>query len=403
MSAPAEPPAPLPEIPALSRLLEEARASGVAPALAAAVLERGRWRHASASGTPKESLFDLASLTKPLGTGLACLRLLGLGALDLELPAARLTPSFGRAGKARITIRQLLEHRAGLAAWRPLFAAALRDPSAGAIFRGGARPAEAFERARELLFRALDDEPPVARPGEESRYGDLAFLALGRIVETLCGEGLPGLFAREVQSRLGLGDGELRWFDLRAGVPPGLPLVPTGVERPRPPAPGQEAELARLPRTEVGERPGEVDDDHAFSLAGAAGNAGLFGTAAGVARVGQAFLEELEGAGRLAAPEHARLFALPAAPSPRPLAWDRPSGERPSIGSRLGRGPRGAVGHLGFTGTSLWIDLDRGIVVALLTNRVRLGRGNEGLRELRPRFHDAVAEALGVPPATASA
>ncbi|MHB1844966.1 MAG: serine hydrolase domain-containing protein [Deltaproteobacteria bacterium] len=392
MTSPAEPPAELPEIPALRRLLEEGRATGVAPALAAAVLWRGSVIHASAAGAGPSTWFDLASLTKPLATGLACLRLAELGALRLDDRASALTPSFGRGGKVAITVRQLLEHRSGLAPWRPLFAHVARDPEAGAIFTRAARGERAFTAARERLFAALDDEAPSAPPGAETRYGDLAFLALGRILERLSGDSLSGLFAREVAGRLGVPD--VAYFDLSQGPLPGLSIAPTGTERPRPPAPGQEEALSNLPRANVCERPGEVDDDHALCLAGMAGHAGLFGTAIGVARLGQGFLEEAKGARRLARAELARAFATPGVGAERPLAWDRPSGPSPCLGSRLGLGPEGAVGHLGFTGTSLWIDLDRELVVALLTNRVRTGRDNARIRDFRPRFHDALAREL---------
>jgi CubicO group peptidase (beta-lactamase class C family) len=124
---------------------------------------------------------------------------------------------------------------------------------------------------------------------------------------------------------------------------------------------------------------------------GVSGHAGLFGTAADVARFGQAVLER-----RTCAQSHWAADASVVG-STRARGFDTPSKEGASCGARFGRGgPRGAIGHLGFTGTSLWLDLDRGLVVALLTNRVALGRANVRVRDFRPRFHDAVLDALGL-------
>ncbi len=131
-------------------------------------------------------------------------------------------------------------------------------------------------------------------------------------------------------------------------------------------------------------------------MGGAAGHAGLFGTARDVARLGSALLGDCSGAGRLAPTEVARAFCTPSGPGGRGLSWDRPSASGSSLGHTLGTGRLGAVGHLGFTGTSLWIDLDRQVCVALCSNRTLLGRENQLLRDFRPRFHEAVAQALGL-------
>jgi len=157
--------------------------------------------------------------------------------------------------------------------------------------------------------------------------------------------------------------------------------------RPRPPAPGQEGlwEIAAQASAK-----GEVDDDNAWALDGVSGHAGLFATAADVASFGQAVLE-----GRVGRSDRFGRDSTPA--STRARGFDTPSAAGASCGPRFGRaGPRGAIGHTGFTGTSLWIDLDRALVVALLTNRVALGRANMKIREFRPRFHDAVLDALGL-------
>ncbi|MHB8420042.1 MAG: serine hydrolase domain-containing protein [Myxococcales bacterium] len=380
----------------LAALLDGAVQGGVAPGLSAVVLRRGRLVEAAAAGSARiTTWFDLASLTKPLATGLGALRLAQLGALALDAPVVRYLPAFARAGKGEVEVQDLLDHSSGLPAWRPYFRAVADDPIAAPIFRGAGAPA-AFERGRELVASGVDEEPLAAARRSATLYSDLGFLALGRLLAAAAGAPLDATVQREVFERLGVRD--IGFFDLaRGGVPAALDLAATGTSRPREPAPGQEEALAGLGRTEVGPRPGEVDDDNAYACGGVAGHAGLFGTAAAVAALGQAFLEEVHGAGKLASRELARRFATPRPGSTRGLAWDRPE-PGGSLGSRPGQGALGAVGHLGFTGGSLWIDLDAQLVVALLSNRTLLGRANQKIRAFRPRFHDAVAAALEIAP-----
>ena len=246
-------------------------------------------------------------------------------------------------------------------------------------------------------------EAPVRPPGAATEYSDLGFLRLGL---ELARQGLPGpaagaeglelLFSRQVVTPLGLGDERLGFRNVRHAPKATTAPEPTGTTRPRPPAPGQERALASVTPKPVGEQRGVVDDDNALALLGVAGHAGLFGTARSVALLGARFLEECEGARRLAPPELAREFCGPSGPGGRGLGWDRVSREGSSLGALLGRGPKGAVGHLGFTGCSLWIDLDLRLSVALLSNRVFLGRENQQIRDFRPFFHDAVARALAL-------
>ena len=170
--------------------------------------------------------------------------------------------------------------------------------------------------------------------------------------------------------------------------------------RPREPAPGQENLWSIEPRPTF---PGEVDDDNAWAMDGVAGHAGLFGTASDVAKFGQAILEEFEGAGKLAPQASWQRALAPDSDTPgstRALGFDTPSPpdfpQPSSAGKYIGRASPGAIGHTGFTGVSLWIDLSRRLVVALCTNRTLTGRKELGIREFRPQFHDAVVESLGL-------
>ncbi len=143
---------------------------------------------------------------------------------------------------------------------------------------------------------------------------------------------------------------------------------------------------------------GAVNDDNAWAMGGGAGHAGAFSTARDVAALGQAWLDALHGRPSVVSPAAAAEFARrdPTPGTTRALGWDTPSAQGSSLGAHLGRSGRGAIGHLGFTGTSLWIDVEREVVVALLTNRVHPSRDNELIRAFRPRFHDVVAAALGI-------
>jgi CubicO group peptidase (beta-lactamase class C family) len=317
-------------------------------------------------------------------------QLVGDGALDLDAPAASRLSGFERGGKERVTLRQLLAHASGLPRWRPYFERAAADRIAGAAFLPPERRppfaalGDAFERGKELVRAAVLAEPLEAPPGTRAVYCDPGFLALGFLLEEAAGERLARLAERRVLAPLGL-DATL-YLD---GLDPDRAW--TRVEG-RGFAPTERCEH----RHEVNQ--GAVNDDNAWAMGSGAGHAGLFSTALDVAAFGQAWLDALQGRPSIVRAEVAAEFArrdrTPG--STRALGWDTPSEEGSSIGARLGRGPRGAIGHLGFTGTSLWIDPDAEVVAVLLTNRVHPTRENELIRELRPRFHDAVADAVGI-------
>jgi CubicO group peptidase (beta-lactamase class C family) len=361
-----------PTLPEVDAALEAGLAAGISPALAAVVLRGGRLAHRSARGNlgarplSPDDLFDVASLTKVMATGTAAARLAAAGALDLEAPAGRWLPGFG-GDKAQVTVRHLLAHTSGLPAWRPFSLSVDRHPEC---------PAMAMEAA-------IAAEPLLASPGSRAVYSDLGFIALGMVLERAAGAPLDVLFDDRVAEPLGLRDS----FFLPARAPrlakarrAGRVFVPTVVR-------------------ETGEvREGAVHDDNARALGGVAGHAGLFASAGDVARLGQAWLDAWAGRSAFLPRATARLFAArDAAPgSTRALAWDTPSARGSAIGSRLGRRPAGAIGHLAFTGCSLWIDLGAELVCALLTSHCPRPGEVEPMRSYRRRFHDAVAEALAV-------
>ncbi len=388
-----------PALAAVARVLEEGRRAGVAPALSAAVLRGGEPVHASGHGehpapAPRPlapgDLFDVASLTKVMATTTLVAQLVAEGALALDAPVAARLPGFERGGKERVTVRHLLAHASGLPRWRPYYEAAAAHPVAGAAFLPpGQRPpfgalGDAFERGKALVRAAVLAEPLEAAPGARAVYCDPGFLALGFLLEELTGERLARAAELRVFAPLGLRDTlYLDGLDPEAGWRrvEGRGFVPT-----------ERCEH----RHEVNQ--GAVNDDNAWAIGGGAGHAGVFSTAREVAALGQAWLDALKGRPSIVPAAVAAEFARPD-PTPgstRALGWDTPSEERSSLGARLGRGPGGAIGHLGFTGTSLWIDPDAEVVAVLLSNRVHPSRENELIRAFRPRFHDAVAEALGI-------
>jgi CubicO group peptidase (beta-lactamase class C family) len=346
-------------------VLEASVVGGVAPAIAAAVISRGETVLASFHGTDArrgegggarigpEHRFDVASLTKVMATGTLAALLVDRGVLDLDAPVARWLPRF-TGPKARITARQLLSHSAGF-------------PS---VAHGPGPDVEEW----------LAAIPLEARPGSRMRYCDPGFITLGVLVERAGGARLDALFEERVAAPFGLAR---------------TAFVPARDAGSRSPAPFVPTERANR-RGDV--RRGVPDDDAARDLGGVAGHAGLFSTAADVAALGQRWLDALGGRSEHLSRQTAALFTTrDATPgTSRALAWDLPSGDQPAIGSRLGLGPSGAFGHPGFTGTSLWIDVDAQVVCALLSNHCPSPGDTSRIRPFRRAFHDAVAEELGI-------
>ncbi len=353
-------------------LLAQGVADGVFPTARAQVLHRGATVFAGGPA-PASAVFDLASVTKVLSTTALCAIAVEQGALRLDEALGRFFPD---AAVPEATVRDLLLHRAGLPPYRTYFGELMNAEPA--LFDDAPHSALRTRVRAELLARHVH-EPAVAPLGQAAVYSDVGFILLGGILERALGAPLDVLFDVHVARPLGLVRAAYRRL---SAAPPPIDVVPTQDQRPREPAPGQEGLWNVSPRPSV---LGQVDDDNAWCLDGVSGHAGLFATADDVARFGQAVLD-----GRVRFPEP---FSVDTSTplSTRTLGFDTPSKEGASCGQRFG--PR-AIGHLGFTGTSVWIDLDRQLVVVLLTNRTRLGRANLRLREFRPRFHDAVLDAL---------
>jgi serine-type D-Ala-D-Ala carboxypeptidase len=358
-------------MPAVDRLMRAAVAEGVFPG-AVLLVDRGGElaAHAAygvadrASGRPVtvETVFDLASLTKPLATTLALMRLEQEGRIRIDQRLGELLPDFAAGGKGTITIDQLLSHTAGLPDYRPYYSDLASHP-----------PAERRARLQERLIA----EPLASPPGERMLYSDLDFMILGWVVEAVCGRRLDRFVAEGVYAPLGAAE-SLFFIDLERPLFPGRRFAATEQ------CPWRGRLIAA-----------EVHDENAHALGGVAGHAGLFGTAAGIRRVLAEVLRTYHGepAGGVFDRRTVRRFLQRVPGTDKCLGFDMPAPDHPSCGRLF---PPTAVGHLGFTGTSFWLDLERRILVVLLTNRVHPTRANIAIRAFRPVLHDAVMQALGV-------
>jgi CubicO group peptidase (beta-lactamase class C family) len=310
-----------------------------------------------------DTIFDLASLTKVIATTSLAIRAIDADRLALDDPVSRWIPEWTGADRAEVTIADLLSHASGLTAYLPFF----RDHT-----------------GRSDYQRAIASLPLEYPPRTQSIYSDLGFMLLGFILEDVesraAGFDRP-VGAKDPPRRLAVQFQRLA----RSFTDEPLTFNPPHVWRDRVAPTEMDAWRGRL-------LTGEVHDENAWALGGAAGHAGLFGTVAAVGAFARAVLVTIGGTSILSSPELLRVFlqrtAVPG--SSRALGWDTmlPSS---SCGSRLAAS---AVGHTGLTGTSLWIDWERDLYVALLTNRVHPTRDNEQLRPLRPRIHDAVVDAI---------
>lgn len=317
------------------------------------------------------TIYDLASLTKPLATAGAVLCLVQDGKLDLETPVCEiLRPLQGHAcGVA--TIAQLLSHRAGLPAWLPYYQwVADRDRREPGFL--GSRA------AREAVPDYLAGQCLAYPVGAGSRYSDLGFMLLGLVIEARAAE--P--FDEYCQTRLFAPMGARPLAFPRKGGRVTFDEAGGRVTRVIAPT-EQDPWRGRLLR-------GEVHDENAYAMGGVAGHAGLFGDAAAVLAVSGQWLEAYLGRQSSLPADLVRRFVTRpgTAGSNWALGWDTPS---PPSSSGRRFSPR-SFGHLGFTGTSLWVDPECELEVVLLSNRVHPSRANEAIKQFRPLLHDLLYE-----------
>ncbi len=348
-------------------ILKEAIAQRAFPAASIAIVHCGRlvalqafgrftYEPSSPAASPA-TLFDLASLSKVVATTPMAMLLYERGLLDLEAPVAAIVPEFDSCPafdsskdlrRSEVTVRMLLSHSSGLPAYEKLFLQA---------------------HSRDELLRAAFATPLAADPGARAEYSDIGFIILGVALERLADESLNQFCQRDVFAPLGM---------IHTTFNP-----PAEIRAQIPPTAHEQTFRGRIIQ-------GEVQDENASVLGGVGGHAGVFSTAEDVAKYAHAMLI---GGRPILRRETVALFtrrqSVPAGTS-RALGWDTPSGV-----SQSGKyfSPQ-SFGHLGYTGTSLWIDPERQLSITLLTNRTWPDGSNHAIKQIRPRFHDAVIEAL---------
>ncbi len=368
----------------VEQALDDAVAQGVFPGAVLLVRDADHTFYQRAVGfrqieptrAPMEegTIFDIASLTKPLATTTAIMLLVRDGKLRLDDRATRFLHNFGVHGKTHVTLRHLLAHASGLPAWRPYFKEILAIEKRGEKinFLGSAA-------AKEYVFNQIHREKPEAAAGAAAVYSDLGFMLLGSLVEMASGATLD----RFCQERI------FRPLGLRA-----TSFIDLGMVRARRIQPVTDL-IAATERCPWRKRVicGEVHDDNAYAMGGVAGHAGMFASARDVDTLASRLVACWAGEDDFVPPAIMREFWTrdSVAGTTFALGWDTPSAQQSSSGHLFSSQ---TVGHLGFTGTSLWIDLARRRHVILLSNRVHPSRDNNLIKEFRPLIHDLVNEAL---------
>lgn len=313
------------------------------------------------------TLFDLASLTKAIATTTMAAILYERGQLELEAPIIGTVPEF-RANsdppRNEVTFRQLLAHSSGLPAYEKLFLKA---------------------HSRDELLQSALTMPLTAAPDTRAEYSDIGFIILGLALESLAEDSLDAFCQREVFGPLSMSN---TTFNPPQAIRNQIP--PTADERKEAGecGAGTPGHVGSTFRNRIIQ--GEVQDENAWVLGGVAGHAGLFSSAEDIAKFAHAMIR---GGSPILRPETIATFtrreSTPKGTS-RAIGWDTPS--HPSQSGRF-FGPN-SYGHLGYTGTSLWIDPDRQLSITLLTNRTWPDCSNQAIKRVRPKFHDAIIEAL---------
>lgn len=304
----------------------------------------------------EQTVFDLASLTKPLVTTLLVANLVENEILTMNTTISTLLQDIDMSREtADIELWQLLSHCSGLPAHRPYYVKLLGVPK---------------QLRADWLLRTLLKEPLQYRSGTKHIYSDLGYLLLGQIVERCSGKSLDAYFKEKIAEPLGLSEQ--------------LFFVPDDQDK----ADRSYAYTEICPWSHSW-LCGKVDDDNCRALGGVAGHAGLFGTVEGVTRLCSTLGAVWGGrdCSKMISGRMLKKLMTRVEGSTWCYGFDSPSAEASSAGKYFS--PR-SVGHLGFTGTSFWMDLERGISVVLLTNRVHPSRMNDKIRAFRPVIHNLV-------------
>jgi len=315
----------------------------------------------------RNTLFDLASLTKPLATSAVLLLMLQEKQITLKDPLSRFIPGFTRGPKRELTLSHLLTHSSGLPDWKPYFQTIARRAKKTPGFIGS-------PEAKAAVYALARKEPLISAPGEFSRYSDIGFMLLGEIIEKVGGAPLHRICSRRLFSMIPCRE----TFFINQG---------------RRPAAARNRDFAATEDSAWRKKlvSGIVHDDNTYAMGGVSGHAGLFSTAKEVYQLVRLWTESLKGDGIFDTAlvsdflTRQRGKNIPEISS-RGLGWDTPS--KPSSSGRYFS--KSSFGHLGFTGTSIWVDPEEDLAVILLTNRVHPDTSNEKIRAFRPALHNII-------------
>ncbi len=348
---------------ALEAFMEQSIADGVFPGASVAVIYKGDVvfhkafgrltydKHSLSADT--STIYDLASLNKPIVTTSIIMQLTERDSLDIDAPVARYLPEFSRQGKNSVTLKNLLQHNSGLVAHKFFI--------------------KTCHTADEVL-EAIYNEKFLSPPGTKTTYSDLGFITLGTVIERVTGNTLEENFQERFSKPLGMQSSIFNPPDSLLST-----IAPTETDT-----------LWSLP----GPRP-LVHDHNAALLGGYAGHAGLFSTTGDlVVFVKMLMHEGMYNNKRFFRPSTVKHFTERHPGHSRALGWDlRSLNGRSSSGSYFSAD---SYGHLGYTGTSIWIDPEKELAVITLTNRVHPSSENIKIRTFRPMLHDTVVKCLGL-------
>ncbi len=321
----------------------------------------------------RQTVFDLASLTKPIATTTSIMLLESEGNLSIDDPVVKYLPTFSERGKQEVTLRHLLTHSSGLKPWRG-FHELLIDKE-----RKKGERLIATSAGRDFIIDRVLRSSLVHKPGEAAVYGDLNFIVLGEVIKAVSGESIEDFCSTQLFGPLGLTKTRYRaCFENTSCIPVDEKSTTAATE-----------ECSWRDRVLWG----EVHDPNAYAMGGVAGHAGLFAPADDVMRFGKIVLDTWHDRSDLLPREVLRKFlerqSVPKG-SDWALGWDTPSAISSSSGQYFSNR---SVGHLGFTGTSLWIDLENEVIVVFLSNRIHLV-SKKSHYGLRPKIHDLIIEAF---------
>lgn len=374
--------------------MQKAVSTGVFPAADLLVAKNHEILYQNHYGDARSgTTFDTSSLTKPISTAHLAMILMGEDSLKPDQTLSHWFEYAKQEEHKQITVEMLMNHRSGLPAWRPFY----RELPSALI---------GTQEGKEFIINACLNESLQSKPGEVTNYSDLGYMLLGAIVEKAAKAPLDELFAKLIAKPLGLKDSfyirntgdELRTTSRRTDTHPNQ-HVPTG---PKPSAAADEGHHKRFAATE--DCPwrgrvihGQVHDQNAYAMGGVAGHAGLFSTSLDIHLFIKNFMESFDGEGLIKRETLNLIFPVQDGLISPPTqgvfvgGWDTPFERNSAAGSYMSRH---TIGHLGYTGCSVWIDQKQDVWIILLTNRIHPSTTNEKIKAFRPHIHDLIYNAI---------